>query len=100
MADQQSAKRTSVKISSKLCSRLLLGAAAALIVAAMVAPGAAQAPDAAERCTGDVMSLCSEFIPDRDKITACLKKKRSQLGPDCKQVMTPKGKKKGKRRRA
>jgi hypothetical protein len=46
-------------------------------------PAAAQAPDAADRCTPDVMRLCSEFVPDPDRIVACLKAKRRQLTPSC-----------------
>jgi hypothetical protein len=41
-----------------------------------------------EACTPDVHSLCGEFIPDRDAIIACLKKKMRQLSPDCRRVMS------------
>ncbi len=42
--------------------------------------------EARRACTPDVFRLCSEFIPDADKITACLKRKQSQLSPACKAV--------------
>ena len=37
-------------------------------------------------CKPDVFRLCSDYIPDRDKITACLKAHRKQLSPDCRAV--------------
>jgi hypothetical protein len=48
----------------------------------------AQGTDAQrEACSGDAMRLCPEFIPDVNKVTACMKQKRSQLSPACRQVM-------------
>jgi hypothetical protein len=66
------------------------GALAILLVAGST-PAAAQAPDAAERCTPDVMRLCSEFVPDADRIVRCLKVKRRQLSPSCASALQPKG---------
>ena len=64
-------------------SRSLLCAGAGLLTVLMVAggtkPAAAQASDAADRCTPDVMRFCSEFVPDADRIVGCLKAKRRQL---------------------
>jgi hypothetical protein len=40
-------------------------------------------PDVREACTPDAMRLCSEFIPDVAKITACMKAKHSQLSSPC-----------------
>lgn len=56
------------------------------------APARAQAPpiNPEQACTPDVMRLCSDFIPDRREITACLIKQRRALSPDCRTVMTPK----------
>ena len=47
-------------------------------------------PKAAELCTDDAMRLCNEFVPDVDKITACMQKKRRQLSPACLAVFRPK----------
>lgn len=81
--------------SSNLHSRLLLAAASGLMVLAIALPGAtpaaAQASDAADRCTPDVMRLCSEFIPDADRIVVCLKAKRKQLSPSCMSALQPGG---------
>lgn len=64
-------------------------ALALLFAAAATQPAAAQPADAASLCTPDVMRLCNEFIPDRDRIVVCLKAKRSQLSPGCRGVMSP-----------
>lgn len=77
----------------------LLGAAAGTLAVLFLAgaqPAAAQAPDAAERCTPDVMRLCSEFVPDADRIVQCLKVKRRQLSPSCRTALAPQSKSKTK----
>jgi hypothetical protein len=83
-------------MSLKLRSRPLLcasaGVMALLLAAAGTTPAAAQASDAAERCTPDVMRLCSEFVPDSDQIVSCLKRKRRQLTPSCINALQPQGK--------
>jgi hypothetical protein len=43
--------------------------------------------EARQACTPDAMRLCSEFIPDVPKITACMMRKRAQLSPACRQAM-------------
>jgi hypothetical protein len=93
---------TSVKKLSNRPSRSLLcamaGVLTVLIVAAGTKPAAAQASDAADRCTPDVMRLCNEFIPDADRITACLKSKRGQLSPSCRTALQPQGSRSSRRR--
>jgi hypothetical protein len=73
------------------CSRLLCGLAAGslLILVVSAKPAAAQSADAQERCTGDVMRLCSEFVPDADSIVVCLKAKRLQLTSSCLNALSP-----------
>jgi hypothetical protein len=75
-------------------SGALLSAAAgtlALLLVAGPTPAAAQASDAADRCTPDVMRLCSEHVPDADRIVQCLKVKRKQLSPSCASALQPQG---------
>jgi len=43
--------------------------------------------EARRACTPDVFKLCSQFIPDADQITACLKQQRQNLSAGCKKVM-------------
>ena len=44
-----------------------------LFVTAGAMPARAQAPNAADICTPNVMRLCSDVIPDRDRIVRCLR---------------------------
>jgi len=37
-------------------------------------------------CTGDVFRLCSSEIPDVDRITACMMKRRASLSEGCRRV--------------
>jgi hypothetical protein len=61
----------------------------ALVWAASLAPAAAQGtPEQQQACQPDAMRLCSEFIPDIPKITACMAKKRTSLSPACRAVFT------------
>ncbi len=65
--------------------------ATALVLGAIMAlpSGAARAESQEDReaCTPDVYAHCGEFIPDRERIVACLKKKMAQLSPACRTVM-------------
>lgn len=65
------------------------------IATLMVAPGFA-APTWAQgtaqqraACTPDVFRLCSEFIPDPDRITACLVSRQQELSDACASVFNP-----------
>jgi hypothetical protein len=49
--------------------------------------GAQVSPEAQQACTPDAMRLCSEFIPDVPKVTACMHAKRAQLSVACRTVM-------------
>jgi hypothetical protein len=75
-------------------SRKPMGNLSPVILASvlMLAPVAAFAQDqgtADERqaCEPDVNRLCSQFIPDRDKIIVCLNQKVRQLNPACRNVI-------------
>jgi hypothetical protein len=53
------------------------------------APAAAQgAINPEQACKDDAFRLCNDFIPDRDKVGACLRKKARSLSPDCRTVVT------------
>jgi hypothetical protein len=49
-------------------------------------------------CGNDVYTLCGEAIPDRDRITACLKKHWKDVSADCKSTMENYGKHRGRKR--
>jgi hypothetical protein len=71
-------------------------AIAALALGFAAAPAAAQGtPEQRQACQPDAMRLCSEFVPDVDRITACMIKNRIRLSPVCRAVFTTPHKQKG-----
>ncbi|MEA2886806.1 MAG: hypothetical protein QOD11_1166 [Bradyrhizobium sp.] len=46
-------------------------------------------PEQQAACQPDVMRLCGNFIPDVDRIVACLKTNERNLNPACHDVMFP-----------
>jgi hypothetical protein len=69
----------------------LAGAAFALALSIAIWPtvGHAYTPDEDEACRGDAFRLCSFEIPDVDRITACMERKKSQLSPACRRFFGP-----------
>jgi len=61
-------------------------AASALALGIMTTGALAHTPEQEQMCTGDAMRLCGEFIPNVDRITACMIQKYSQLSDGCKSV--------------
>ena len=61
---------------------------AATVLALGLLSGSAYAytPEQQQMCSGDAMRLCSEYIPDVDRITACMIRKYSQLSSGCQAV--------------
>ncbi len=56
---------------------------------AVLNPAAAQGSDEARQaCTPDAMRLCSEYIPNVPKITACMNAKHRQLSTACRLAMS------------
>ena len=47
----------------------------------------ADAQDDQQACMGDALSVCSEFIPDRDRVGSCLFANRSRISPACQQAI-------------
>lgn len=60
---------------------------ATTIVACFSTAAVAQEADEQEACTGDVLALCSDAIPDRGRITICLRKHWSEVSHDCRVVL-------------
>jgi hypothetical protein len=54
-----------------------------LILIGAAAAAGAQTQDAQQACTPDAMRLCGQFIPDRDKVTACMRAHRRQWSDAC-----------------
>jgi hypothetical protein len=40
-----------------------------------------------QACRDDAFKLCNDFIPDRDKVGACLRRKARSLSKDCRTVV-------------
>jgi hypothetical protein len=67
-------------------------AAAMFVTWAAAMPAAAQGgppgtPEERRACMPDVVRLCQDFVPDADKVNACLFGKQSELSPACRTVM-------------
>jgi hypothetical protein len=66
--------------------------AAGLLLAALATASAQESyrGSAAEReaCTDDVFRLCNEFVPDEQRIIACLTQNRRNLSPACQAVFS------------
>ncbi|HEY0219480.1 MAG TPA: hypothetical protein VGC26_06930 [Afipia sp.] len=43
--------------------------------------------EARRACTPDVFRLCSEFVPDADRIAICLQQQKKYLSVACRKVM-------------
>ncbi|MEA3082557.1 MAG: hypothetical protein QOC89_254 [Paraburkholderia sp.] len=75
---------------------VLLASSLAFSVAALSAATAANAAsedDQAKACRGDAMHFCSAEIPNKEKITACMKQHVDELSPPCRAMFN--GGKKG-----
>jgi hypothetical protein len=57
----------------------------AMALSAALLPGAARAytPEQQQACTGDAFRLCSDAIPDVDRVTVCMIRNRPRLSPGC-----------------
>jgi hypothetical protein len=52
-------------------------------------PAAAQGtPEQRQACQPDALRLCGDFVPDVDRITACMIKNRIRLSPACRAVFS------------
>jgi hypothetical protein len=57
--------------------------AAALSVSLLSSAAQAYTPEQQQACMGDALQLCGDAVPDVDRVTACMIRKRSQLSPGC-----------------
>jgi hypothetical protein len=58
-------------------------AATAFALGLLTSSAYAYTPEQQQMCSGDAMRLCGEYIPDVDRITACMIRKYSQLSEGC-----------------
>lgn len=57
--------------------------AAALLASVFSTSAFAYTAEQQQACTPDAMRLCGNYIPDVDRITACMIARMSQLSPEC-----------------
>jgi hypothetical protein len=79
------------RIYSGICSGVYLGAGLfiALSIMGQSRALAQGTPEQQAACQPDVMRLCGNFIPDVDRIVACLKYNEPNLNPACHDVFFP-----------
>ena len=77
--------------------RAFAAAGALLSLVFLAVPASAQSNEGEMACQNDAFRLCEQFIPDRGKVAACLRKNRLRLSPDCRRMFS--GGKKSLRRR-
>ncbi|WP_144108026.1 hypothetical protein [Paraburkholderia sp. BCC1886] len=68
-------------------------AATLVAISAVNAAHAATEEEQAKACRGDAMHFCASEIPDKEKITVCMKQHVQELSPACRAMF--KGGKKG-----
>ena len=75
----------------RICSGIYLGAGLfiALSILGQSRAFAQGTPEQQEACKPDVFRLCGNFIPDVDRIVACLKYNEPNLSPACHDVFFP-----------
>jgi len=69
------------------CFVCLLALVAGASLYGLEGAAAQGSPEAQQACTPDAMRLCSQFIPDVPKVTACMKAKYAQLSEPCRIAM-------------
>jgi len=62
-------------------------ASAITFIAAFPSTAFAYSQEAQQMCSGDALRLCSTEVPHVDRITACMKQKRSSLSLPCRRVL-------------
>ena len=63
----------------RACFMLAMALSASLLASAAYA----YTPEQQQACTGDAFRLCGDAIPDVDRVTVCMIRKRSELSPGC-----------------
>ena len=79
----------------------VLAVAAVIGLALTAQPAAAQGgtPEQRAACEGDAMRLCNQYVPDVNRVSACMSQHRRYLSPRCRAVFHGGAKKKARRAR-
>jgi hypothetical protein len=57
--------------------------AVALYASLLASTAHAYTPEQQQACTGDAFRLCGDAIPDVDRVTVCMIRRKSELSPGC-----------------
>jgi hypothetical protein len=80
---------STMKARTHRLDRRLIMVAALLGATLLSLPAAAQGtPEQREACSGDAQRLCGQYVPDVQRITACMSQKRRYLSPRCRAVFS------------
>ncbi len=60
-----------------------LGVTLALSLSTLPTAGHAYTAEEQQACQPDAMRICGAYVPDVDRITACMIQNKSQLSPEC-----------------
>lgn len=44
--------------------------------------------DGQQACMTDALTVCSQFVPDRERVASCLISNRSRISPACRTALT------------
>lgn len=66
-------------------------AAALMLLFAVTTSHAASRDEQTKACKGDAIHFCSSEIPNKEKITACMKTHYQELSPGCKTMFRKPG---------
>ncbi len=69
--------------------QFVLALAIPLFASSIPTPASAYTPEQQQACTPDAMRLCGEYVPDVERITACMIARKSQLSPECRRFFGP-----------
>jgi hypothetical protein len=71
-----------------LVSKIQITLALAMFCVAL-APAASRADPQEDQqaCMGDAMTVCGQFIPDRERVGNCLVANRSRISPACREAI-------------
>jgi hypothetical protein len=64
-------------------SRACYMLAIAFSVSLLSSPAHAYTPEQQQACSGDAFRLCGDAIPDVDRVTVCMIRRKSELSPGC-----------------
>jgi hypothetical protein len=56
-----------------------------LVLAVLLAPTVVKAQD--DGCMADAFTYCRQYIPDRERVAACLKANHNRISPGCRTAL-------------